>query len=560
MERSDVSAALERMEKPEDAPVTPKLAREIALREGANAVLEGSVSALGPATLIRVRLVSAKSGGTIAEFQGRADEADELLSTVDDLSGEIREEIGESLIDLRKEPPLEEVTTSSLPALKLYSRAARAQGHGDSKVAIALLDQALALDGDFPMAWRKLGGLLRREDPTRAIGAYKQAYMLKDRLPEREQLLATAAYQQHVERDLFKASLSYQAVLEGFPTDYTALNNLANIYTTLQRPEQAEPLQVRLVKLEKRFAAVSNLFNTQIRLGKLDAAQQTHMLSARLFPDNKRVAVQPVILALARNDYARADRRFAELQQTKSQSGTAEVFESRYLFRRGRIDEAVQAVRTRIAAYVAAGKAGRALDAATTLVALLRLSGDIAAARAELERALAHYPLEKMDPLDRFYWDVAEAAASVGDAGRARQFVRLAQEQNQTDTSLAYDRSARVAALVALAEGRNEEAVSHLRRAASFGQCANCVHYDLGLAFEASGKLREAVATYAEFIALAPRSVGRSEQELFVLERLVLLSRRLGDPAGSKWEKQLLDRSSQADADLRRRFSAASGG
>lgn len=550
MESNQVSAALERMEKPEDAAVTPPLAREIALREGAGAIVQGSVSALGPATVIRAKLVSPSSGETIADFHVRADEPDELLSAVDELSGEIRAEIGESLVDLRKEPPLAEVTTSSLPALKLYSKAARAQGQGDRTAAIGLLERALALDADFPMAWRKLGALLRRDDPVRALNAYTRAYMFRDRLPEREQLLATASYQQHVQRDLAGAAITYQTVLESFASDYTALNNLANIYTTLQRPEKAEPLQQRLIEIEKRFGAISNLFNTQIRLGKISEARETHELAKRHFPENSRVRLQPVIIELAESDYSTADRLASMLDDT-----SGEVFLARYFARRGRFERAISILRKRIAAHAAAGESERALDTVTTLVAILRLRGDMQEARLELDKGLAAYPLEKMNALDRIYWDVAEAAAVVGDSARAKRFVQLAQQQNLPDSSVAYDRSARVAGLIAFAEERHGDAIAQLRKALRFGQCANCMIYDLGLALEAAGDDRGALDSYSAFLTLAPRTVGRSEQELIVLERAVVLARKLRDRSERALADKLRALSSTADPELKHRLA-----
>lgn len=546
MEPDQVSAALERMEIPENASVTPSVAREIALREGAGAIVQGSVSALGPSTVIRAKLISPKSGEPIADFHARAESPNELISALDELSSDIREEIGESLVDLRKEPSLAEVTTSSLPALKLYSKAVAEHGQGDREAAITYLDRALAIDADFPMAWRKLGSLLRRESPARAIDAYKRAYSLRNKLPEREQLLASAAYQQHVHRDLAGAALTYQTVLDSFPSDYTALNNLANIFTTLQEPEKAESLQKRLVAIEKRFGAVSNLFNTQIRLGKIAEARETHQFAARLFPESSRLHLQPIMLALAESNYSLADNLVSKLQR-KNSSKADEVFLARYLARRGRFQESISLLRKRIADHAAAGKTHKALDTLTTLVGILRLRGDLEEARHELERGLVQYPLEKMNPLDRIYWDVAEAAAVVGDSAIAKRFLELAKKQDLPDSSVVYDRAARIAGLVALAEGRHQDAIDYLRKAARFGQCANCVTYDLAIALEAAGDHRGALGAYQNFLALAPRSVGRSEQELVVLERAVRLAKKLNDPSYNQLLERLRIFSTTAD-------------
>ena len=96
------------------------LAREIATREGIKAVIDGSLLGVGGRYVIAMRLVSAQTGDELATFRETADDQSEILPTVDRLAKEVRAKIGESLKNVQSAPPLEQVTTPSLEALKKY--------------------------------------------------------------------------------------------------------------------------------------------------------------------------------------------------------------------------------------------------------------------------------------------------------------------------------------------------------------------------------------------------------------------------------------------------------
>src|SRR5207245_9445078 len=115
--------------------------------------------------------------------RGTADDDGRRVAAIDGLSRRLRERIGESLRTIRAGPPLERVTTVSLPALKLYSEGVRAFDGSDYAQAASLFEQAIALDSNFAMAWRKLGvsrlhlGLGRDQ----VVAALRHAYTLRDR-------------------------------------------------------------------------------------------------------------------------------------------------------------------------------------------------------------------------------------------------------------------------------------------------------------------------------------------------------------------------------------------
>lgn len=116
--RTELSEALVRMERDPTAPMTQEVAMELAQREGIKAVVSGEVLPLGQGAVVSLRLVAAGSGETLVGLRETARTIDAVPDAVDRLSAQLRERIGESLRSIRADPPLEEVTTGSLEALR----------------------------------------------------------------------------------------------------------------------------------------------------------------------------------------------------------------------------------------------------------------------------------------------------------------------------------------------------------------------------------------------------------------------------------------------------------
>lgn len=558
----DVGDALKRMDLKADAALEPEVARNLAVREGMPAVLQGQVSSLGSATLIAAKLVNPRDGKTLAEYYEKAKNADELLDAVDRLSSTLRNKIGEPLTSIRREPPLAKVTTASIPALRAFTKANQAHANGDEERAILLLRDALSNDPRFPMAWRKLGALLNEEEPAQARIAYTNAYRLRANLPERERGLAEASYYKNVAHDLPQAIAAYRRVLETHSNDEIALNNLANIYTAFHKPAEAMKLQERIVAINPRFAAYSNLFNNHVRLGQLDQAEEVHRVAAKLFPDQKRVKFQPIMLAFARGDYAESDRLMTAFLKANSDKEDLvnDLFVARYEWKRGRLERASSIIRARVAKAATKGKPSDAIEAMTSLVAIARTSGKPDEGRAILAEALSSQRLDKIAPDLRPYLDLAEAYAVAGDAASARRYLTLAEAQVQKDVALNYDQRGRTLGLIALHEGRVDDSIRELRKAASFGQCTTCVLYDLGLALEKAGRPAEALTVYRQYRDLAPFALTRGEHLGSVLARMVDLQTRAGQAADARASAVMLRKLWQgADTKLIAQATAAPG-
>ena len=141
LESRQVGQVLQRMRRDPATPVTPDVAAEIAAREGIKAYITGDVRGLGTGFVVSARLVDAASGQVLVAGRETATGPGELIAAVDQLSRHLRERIGESLRTIRADPSLDQITTSSLEALRLYTQATRTINAGDNDRAIALYER-----------------------------------------------------------------------------------------------------------------------------------------------------------------------------------------------------------------------------------------------------------------------------------------------------------------------------------------------------------------------------------------------------------------------------------
>jgi serine/threonine-protein kinase len=193
MDPQAVNDALRRMERPSAATLTTALAREVAERQGVKAIVTGQIDPVGRGYVLSASLLSAADGTTLTAVRESADDENALLGAIDRLSKKVRERIGESLTTIRANPALERVTTGSLEALRKYTTALRLEENDRSEEAAPLLEEAVALDSGFAMAWRKLAVILGNTggSATRQVAAATQAFQHRDRLPAVERALAT---------------------------------------------------------------------------------------------------------------------------------------------------------------------------------------------------------------------------------------------------------------------------------------------------------------------------------------------------------------------------------
>lgn len=172
------------------ASVDRRIGVELAVREGARALLLPSIAEVGGRVRFSVEVIDPRSGATVYSESADSSGRDGVLPSIDHVVSMLRKRLGESLGSVQQNSaPLEQVATGSLDALKAYSLAIRALSTGDPRNAVALLNRAVELDPDFSAAHMKLAGVyLLADDKASLDHELERAYATRDRLTERERL------------------------------------------------------------------------------------------------------------------------------------------------------------------------------------------------------------------------------------------------------------------------------------------------------------------------------------------------------------------------------------
>ncbi len=233
--RSRAYEVLQRMKTIGTPRIDEMLGREICQRENLSVLLAGTIERRGNVYQVAVRGVDPTQGTVMFAELERFEREEQFFEKADGLAKKIRKDLGESLDRIEKNSrPLAKVTTISMAALQLYSRAKDAQYSGKNDEVESLLKGALQLDPDFAMAHLRLGqyysDVVGKNE--KALAEVQRAYELRQSVTEREQHRIEAHYYDLQERYDAKAQ-ALIVLVSLYPDDEEAHTELAFAYYDL---------------------------------------------------------------------------------------------------------------------------------------------------------------------------------------------------------------------------------------------------------------------------------------------------------------------------------------
>jgi serine/threonine-protein kinase len=516
MDQQSVREALQLMQRPNPGALTSDLAREVAERRGIKAVVTGLIDPVGSGYLLSASLVSAADGRALAAVRETAESPAGLLKAIDRLSGKLRERIGESLVTIRANPPLEQVTTGSLVALRKYSEAIRVSDGGHQEDAIPLLQEAIALDTGFAMAYRKLSVVLGNIGgaTAEAAAAATRAYSHRDRLPELERDLAVANYHNTVDYNPAKIASAYRSALALDPDNTIALNNLALAMNNARQWAEAETLAARAVRVGMAPFYFDNLIDAQVGLGHMADVRASIEQEARATPPSIITNWHRAGLAAIERDYPASERYLRELKREAQASPALDALATEMLARAsersGKLAEATRHINEEMAINEARGLPQEYVSAAAGLAEFeITYRNRPAAAANILSAALAKHPLDSMPPLNRPLPRLAWVYAEAGKVDVAKRLMR----QFETEVPEGMRRGMWwrhwPEGYIALAERRHADAITAFRALHDeFGSCNVCGLYELAVVYDSMHQADSAIAFYERAVTV-PGMTGR---------------------------------------------------
>src|SRR5688500_12460455 len=500
------AAVLQRMERAPDTPLDDALARDVAEREGAKAIVTGSVANVGGAFTVTAQLLSADKGEVLAAFRETATDSSQLIAAVDRASKALRRRIGESLRSLRASPPLADATTASLAALRVFTEGKRLVLQSRRPEAIRKFEQAVAIDTAFASAYNSLGQVYGSvAEAGRAQAALRRAVAHQRRLPFLERTFAVASYAYNV-GDFETALATYDRALERFPEDFRILNNLALIRRDRREFAVAESLFARAAGVDSTVANFYfGIHSTQLLQSKFRESRRTLDVIARRFPGNPILLNVEIQDASAQHNWEEAGRR-AEATISAAAGDTLQLVDpyealAAITMTQGQLAEAARLWRAHLRVSALANSRGRHLYGLIQLANLhLKYRTDTARALAIVDSALVATPLDSLLPGDRLHDELARFYASAGGLTRARELLAAAAVNDSMLARTPGPDRTWTRGVIALAEGRVSAAESDLTQAAAAIVCTICVLPDLARAYEAARKLDAAVVVYERYV------------------------------------------------------------
>ena len=485
---SRVRQALRYMGRSPDERLTTDVAREVCLREGAKALLTGSIASLGSHYVIALTAVNAQTGDSLAAEQVEAASKEQVLKSLDEAASSLRRKLGESLASVQKfAMPLERATTSSLEALKAYSLGQAEHMKLAEDKAIPYLKQATELDPNFAMAYATLGVCYSNQgEAEKSVDNLKKAFDLAGRASERERFYISAHYYEIVTGETEKAIQTYEQWKQIYPRDRVPYDNLAMFYSAIGQREKALEMASEAMRLDPkdRFAN-QNLAVAYLAVNRFDEAK-----------------------AVAERATAQGVDSFSThytLYQIAFMRGNASGMHREVAWAAGRPDEAYMLFMEAFSEY-GSGRVAKARDTTNQAVSLaqrLGLKESAASVRAlagECEAAVGNLAEARQQISEALMLSKGQNArmmsalvlAQTGDVGRATNMVDDLVKERPLDTLLNSIGVPTARAIVEIQRNNPAQAINLLKAA---------VPYELGVGPGAGGYLTNYVRGEAYLLA-----------------------------------------------------------
>jgi len=206
----------------------PETARLVAVSKGIPVVVSGSLAREGKGYRITVRVVDARTGGSIASPEAAVSTKNEILPAIPKLVAPIRKALGDSTpASVQLESAGGAFTAASLETVHQYSLGMQQQFAGNSEQALRSFSKAAELDPGFARAYAGMAGVAIKLGQLHEADSYiKLAMEHMERMTDRERYRVRGLYYLSA-GNWQKCAEEYDELVKRYPGDNIGHNNLA---------------------------------------------------------------------------------------------------------------------------------------------------------------------------------------------------------------------------------------------------------------------------------------------------------------------------------------------
>ena len=299
-----------------NAPMDEELGRLVAVREGWDVVIGGSIDRKGSGYVVTLTATEARDGRRVGHYDAQVANKESLLGAVEKLAKPLRRDLGAADSEAVSQAVGETFTTSTVEAVKAYSQAQEQAFSGNYQQASALYRKTIQMDPDFGRAYAGLGVVyFNLGDQGESERYFQAAFQRLNRMTDREKLRTQGGYYL-AKGDQDQAIAIYQELTQKYPADSAAHANLSVAYQRSRNAEGALRQGKKAIEIyPNNVSQINNVASFAICAGKFEEARQYAERSRKLNPNYVKAHLTTALAELLLGDRAKCEAAYRELQK-----------------------------------------------------------------------------------------------------------------------------------------------------------------------------------------------------------------------------------------------------
>ncbi|HYM08629.1 MAG TPA: protein kinase [Terriglobales bacterium] len=460
------------------------LSELVAVREGVNVVVSGTITQEGSGYKVYVTTLDPATGKSILQEQRDASNKQDVLAAAGKLAERIRKDLG----DTAQKFSAESFTASSLEAAHAYAMGQDFAQAGKWADAVNAYGQATQFDPDMGRAYAGIAIVNANHGKRQDAEKYFALAMSHiDRMTDREKYRTRGAYYLFV-RNEPKAIEEYSALVKQYPADSIGFGNLALAYFYQRNMSKALEEQKHALELSPHNVVQHiNFAMFALYSGDFDAAAKESQAILRENPKFDQALRTLALAELGRGHNEEARQAYVKVQAVSAYGASiARTGLADLALYEGRLAEAAAILEK----AVSEDKAAKDTESAADHLATLALTQLTLGKNKEALSAAGEASAGSKDP--GVLYRAAQVYIAAGQEARALQLVAPLSQRLESEPQI-YAKL--IAGEAQLKKGNAREALNSFQEAQKLAD-SWLGHFDLGRAYLDAGAFTEASSEF----------------------------------------------------------------